>query len=156
MRLYLLRHADAADLRTTDAARELTPKGKRQAETVGACCKRLGLRPDVLLASPYRRTVQTAETVAGALEGVEVKTEDFLKSGMEPEGAFAGLQAYGWAESVMLVGHQPDVGLLTAALLGINDAGGMPVGKATLIGVEVSRFAPYAGNLEFFLPVGMM
>ena len=156
MRLYLLRHADAADLRTTDAARELTPKGKRQAETVGACCKRLGLRPDVLLASPYRRTVQTAETVAGALEGVEVKTEDFLKSGMEPEGAFAGLQAYGWAESVMLVGHQPDVGLLAAALLGINDAGGMPVGKATLIGVEVSRFAPYAGNLEFFLPVGMM
>ena len=142
MRLYLLRHADAEDLRTTDAARELTPKGKRQAETVGACCQRLGLRPDVLLASPYRRTVQTAEAVAGALEGISVKTEDFLKSGMEPERAFAGLQAYGWVESVLLVGHQPDIGL--------------SVSKATLIGLEVSRFAPYAGSLEFFLPVGMM
>ena len=156
MRLYLLRHADAEDLRITDAARELTAKGKRQAETVGACCQRLNLRPDVLLASPYRRTVQTAEAVAGALAGVSVKTDDFLKSGMEPEGAFAGLQAYGWAESVLLVGHQPDIGLLAAALLGINDAGGMSVGKATLIGLEVSRFAPYAGSLEFFLPVGMM
>ena len=156
MRLYLLRHAHAEDLRTTDAARELTPKGKRQAETVGACCQRLGLRPDVLLASPYRRTVQTAETVASALEGVSVKTEDFLKSGMEPEGAFAGLQAYGYAESVLLVGHQPDLGLLAASLLGLNDAGGMSVGKATLIALEVSRFAPYAGSLEFFLPVGMM
>ncbi len=156
MRFYLLRHADAEDLRTTDAARELTPEGKRQAETVGACCKRLGLRPDVLLASPYRRTVQTADAVAGALGGVSVKTEDFLRSGMELEEALAGLQAYGWAESVMLVGHQPDVGLLAASLLGINDAGGMSVGKATLIGLEVSRFAPYAGSLEFFLPVGMM
>ena len=156
MRLYLLRHADAEDLRTTDAARELTPKGKRQAETVGACCQRLGLRPDLLLASPYRRTVQTAEAVAAALEGVAVKTEDFLKSGMDPEGAYAGLQAYGWAESVLLVGHQPDVGQLAASLLGLNDAGGMEVGKATLIGLEVSRFAPYAGSLEFFLPVGMM
>ena len=156
MRLYMLRHADAENLRTTDAARELTPKGKRQAETVGACCQRLGLRPDVLLASPFRRTVQTAEAVAAALAGVAVKTENFLASGMEPEGAFAGLQAYGWAESVMIVGHQPDIGQLAASLLGLNDAGGMEVGKATLIGLEVSRFAPYAGSLEFFLPVGMM
>ena len=156
MRLYLLRHADAESPRTTDAARELTSEGKRQAETVGACCRRLGLRPDVLLASPYRRTVQTAEAVAAALEDVEVKTEGFLASGMNPEAAYAGLQAYGWAGSMMLVGHQPDIGELAASLLGLNDAGGMPVGKATLIGMTVDRFAPYAGSLDFFLPVEAM
>ena len=85
-----------------------------------------------------------------------VKTENFLASGMTPEAAFAGLQTYGWAESVLLVGHQPNLGQLAASLLGLNDAGGMEVGKATLIGLEVSRLAPYAGSLAFFLPVEMM
>ena len=156
MLLYLLRHADSVGVRTTDHARELTPEGKRQAEAVGAFCQRQGLGPDLVLASPYRRTVQTAEAVARALGGVTLQNEPFLASGMEPQTAFDGLQAYGWAGSLLLVGHQPDIGQLAASLLGINDAGGMSVGKATLIGVEVDRLAPYGGSLRFFVPVEMM
>ncbi len=156
MLLYLLRHADAEGVRTTDAARELSPEGKRQAEKVGAFCQRQGLHPELILASPYRRTVQTAEEVARALGGVTLQNEPFLASGMEPQAAFDGLQAYGWAGSLLLVGHQPDIGQLAATLLGVNDAGGIPVGKATLIGIEADRLAPYGGSLQFLLPVEMM
>ena len=156
MLLYLLRHADAEGMRTTDAARELTPEGQRQAETVGAYCQRLKLHPELILASPYRRAVQTAGAVARALGGVTLQNEPFLASGMEPQAALDGLQAYGWAGSLLLVGHQPDIGQLAASLLGINDAGGIPVGKATLIGLEVDRLAPYGGSLQLFLPVEMM
>ena len=156
MLLYLLRHADAEDVRTTDQARELTPEGLRQAQAVGAYCQRQGLGPDLVLASPYRRTVQTAEAVARALGGVTLQHEPFLASGMNPQAAFDGLQAYGWAGSLLLAGHQPDMGQLAAALLGINDAGGIPVGKATLIGLEVDRLVPYGGRLRFFVPVEMM
>ena len=112
--------------------------------------------PELILASPYRRTVQTAEAVARALGGVTLQNEPFLASGMDPQAAFDGLQAYGWAGSLLLVGHQPDIGQLAASLLGINDAGGMSVGKATLIGIEADRLAPYGGSLQFFLPVEMM
>ena len=66
------------------------------------------------------------------------------------------MQAYGWAASLLLIGHQPDIGQLAASLLGINDAGGISVGKATLIGIDVDRLAPYGGSLQFFLPVEMM
>ena len=156
MLLYLLRHADAESVRTTDQARELTPVGQRQAETVGAFCQRQGLQPDLVLASPYQRTVQTAEAVARALGGVTLQHEPFLASGMDPQAAFDGLQGYGWAGSLLLVGHQPDIGQLAASLLGLNDAGGMSVGKATLIGIEVDRPAPYGGSLRFFVPVEMM
>ena len=156
MLLYLLRHADAESVRTTDAARELTPEGHRQAARVGAFCRQRGLRPELILASPYRRTVQTAAAVAGALEGATVQTEPFLASGMTPDGAFKELAAYGWARSLLLVGHQPDIGQLAASLLGVTDAGGMSVGKATLIGIEAERLAPYGGSLEFFVPVEMM
>ena len=156
MLLYLLRHADAAGVRTTDQARELTPEGERQAEKVGAYCRRQGFDPELVLASPYRRTVQTAEAVARALGGVTLQNEPFLASGMDPQKAFDGLQAYGWAGSLLLVGHQPDIGQLAASLLGISDAGGIPVSKATLIGLEVDRLAPYGGSLQFFVPVEMM
>ena len=156
MLLYLLRHADAEGVRTTDQARELTPEGQRQAGAVGAFCKRQGVGPELILASPYRRTVQTAEAVARALGGVTLQHEPFLASGMDPQAAFDGLQGYGWAGSLLLVGHQPDIGQLAASLLGLNDAGGMDVGKATLIGIEVDRPAPYGGSLRFFVPAEMM
>ncbi len=157
MLFYLLRHAEAENDAPSDAARELTPKGLEQARTVAAFCERKGVRPALILTSPYRRTVQTADAVAEALkiEGGP-QTEQFLASGMDPESALAGLHAFGWAQSLMVVGHQPDLGELATTLLGLSDAGALPVSKATLICLRVERLAPYAARLEFALPVGMM
>ena len=157
MTLYLLRHADAEEVRTSDSARELTPRGVGQARTVGQFCARKQLRPALLLTSPYRRALQTAEIVAEVLqmEG-GAQTEGFLASGMDPETAFKELQAFGWAQSLMIVGHQPDLGVLATALLGLTDAGGLPVGKGTLIGLRLERLAPYGASLEFAVPVEMM
>ena len=84
------------------------------------------------------------------------QTEAFLASGVEPEAAMTELQAFGWAQSLMIVGHQPDLGLLATALLGLTDAGILAVGKATLIGLRVERLAPYGASLEFVVPVALM
>ena len=157
MQLYLLRHADAVAVSTSDAARELTPKGIEQAGTVGRFCIRKQVRPVLILTSPYRRTVQTAEIVAEALKlAGGPQEEEFLASGMEPETALTELQAFGWAQSLLVVGHQPDLGLLAASLLGLPDASGLPVSKAMLICLRVERLAPYAASLEFAVPVAMM
>ena len=75
---------------------------------------------------------------------------------MEPETALAELQAFGWAQSLLVVGHQPDLGVLAAALLGLSDAGGLSVTKATLLCLRVERLAPYGASLEFAVPVEMM
>ena len=157
MTLYLLRHADAEEAHASDSTRELTPKGIGQARSVGQFCIRKQLRPALLLTSPYRRALQTAEIVAEALQTEGgAQTEGFLASGMDPETALKELQAFGWAESLLLVGHQPDFGMLASALLGLSDAGGLPVGKATLICLRVERLAPYGASLEFAVPVEMM
>ena len=157
MHLYLLRHADAVAASASDAARELTPRGIGQARTVAQFCARKQVRPVLILTSPYRRTVQTAEIVAEALkmEGGP-QAQEFLASGMDPERALSELQAFGWAQSLLVVGHQPDLGLLASSLLGLPDAGGLPVSKATLIGLQAERLAPYAASLEFAVPVAMM
>lgn len=155
MRLYLLRHAEAVDHARTDAARELTALGLEQARTVGAFCVKHALRPDLILTSPYRRAVQTAELAAAAL-GQGSQTVPFLTSGMTPETALVELRAYERFASVLLVGHQPDLGELTASLLGLHNDAALPVGQASLACLEVERLAPGGAHLRFFLPVRLM
>lgn len=155
MKLYVLRHADAENHAATDAARELTSRGLEQARTVGAFCRRGLLQPDLVLTSPYRRAVRTAESVGAALVLTPL-TVPFLASGMHVETALAELRAYQRFDSVLIVGHQPDLGDLIAALLGLPDAGNFPVCKASLTGLELGRLAPGQAALQFSLPVELM
>ena len=155
MKLYVLRHAEAVDNAPTDSARELTPRGLEQARAVGTFCQRHDLRPDVILTSPFRRAVQTAELCAAAVERV-VQQELFLASGMGPASALAELRAYERFSSVMVVGHQPDLGLLVGVLLGLRNADGFPVGKASLSCLEVESLAPGGATLRFALPAQLM
>jgi phosphohistidine phosphatase SixA len=56
----------------------------------------------------------------------------------------------------MLVGHQPDLGLLAARLLGVELAESLHVRKALLMGLEVSSWVTGGSRLEFFVPVKLM
>ena len=158
MKLFLLRHAEAENDAHSDEARRLTPRGVEQARMVGRFCARTGIAPGSILHSPFVRTEQTAQAVAEAWPpGTRtLQAAPFAASGMLPEIALVELRAYERFGSVMLVGHQPDIGLLAASLLGLRDAGSLPVGKATLIGLTARRFASMSGELEFCVPVELM
>ncbi len=155
MKIYLLRHADAESARTTDAARELTPLGFDQARAAGRFCVRSGITPALILTSPYRRARQTAEGVGDALK-VAPQAAAFLASGMEPETGLDELRAYQQLAEVMIVGHQPDLSLLAAALLGMEDAENLAFDKASLMCVEAGRIAKGQGLLRFFVPARLM
>ena len=68
-RLTLMRHADARwkDPGVSDVERPLSRRGSTAAETVARRLLELELVPDLLIASPARRTQQTAEIVAREL-----------------------------------------------------------------------------------------
>lgn len=155
MRLYLLRHAEAEPTAFTDADRRLTDVGREQAERVGRFCQSHDLRPELVVSSPFHRAVETAQPVSAAL-GVECVVDGFLASGMHPEDGLRELQAYRRSRGVMLVGHQPDLGLLAASLIGLPRAESFSVPKASLIAIEVSFLAPGGGKLKFCLPPQLM
>ena len=151
MTLYLLRHAEAEDRAPTDSARQLTAHGLDQARRVATFCQRHNLRPDLVLTSPYRRAVQTAELFAAAFDQTP-QPAPFLTSGMHPADALDELRAYERFASLLLVGHQPDLGLLITALLGLESEDNFPVGKASLTCLKVNQLSPGGGSLRFFLP----
>ncbi|GLU30262.1 histidine phosphatase family protein [Trinickia caryophylli] len=114
MNLILWRHAEAEDVASTDLARQLTGRGRKQAQ---AAAKWLRARlPDdaLILASPAARTVQT----------VEALTDQYRIEKTVAPGASANelLNTVGWpdgiAETVVVVGHQPTLGLVASLLVG--------------------------------------
>jgi phosphohistidine phosphatase len=111
MDLILWRHAEAEE-GANDLARELTPKGQKQAARVAEwLLQRLPSR-FALISSPAARAQQTAEAL-----GIPVKTAKDLAPGA---AVSAILNAAGWPDhkgTVVLVGHQPDLGHAAAFLV---------------------------------------
>ena len=67
MNIFVLRHAIAVEREEwngDDAERPLTPEGEAQQRQVCIAMKRLALKFDLVLSSPYERAKRTAEIVA--------------------------------------------------------------------------------------------
>jgi phosphohistidine phosphatase len=110
--IYLLRHGDAEDGDGDDAARRLTAKGERQAGDAGRALAALGAEIDACLASPRVRAAETARLACAAL-GLEPETTPELRGGdFDPLALVAG------RGNVLLVGHEPDLSTVAAALTG--------------------------------------
>lgn len=157
MLLCLLRHAEAEVPAASDRARRLTPKGEEQAERVGKFCRKNGIEPAVILTSPVTRALQTARIVAKSLPDAELIEVPWAACGMDPERALEEVKAYAKFPTVMLVGHQPDLGHLGAVLLGMSYVQSLRVRKALLAGIDVSRgLQTGRGELQFFVPVKLI
>ena len=114
MDLILWRHAEALEMREPedDLDRALTAKGERQAQRVAAWLNRQLPATARVLASPARRTQQTAAALERKFKTVPA---------LAPDGTLEGLlHAVRWPEArepVLVVGHQPTLGLVAAYLL---------------------------------------
>jgi phosphohistidine phosphatase len=114
MRLYLIRHAEAAQ-GEPDELRPLTPAGRQQARELGARLAADGVHPDAILSSPLLRARETADQLARAL-GTRAEPDERLAPGATAQDVLASVAHRG--ETVVVVGHQPDCGRIAATLGG--------------------------------------
>ncbi len=124
MDLILWRHAEAEELADgiDDPARGLTAKGERHARRVAEWLNQVLPHSTRVLVSPALRTRQTAEALERKFKVCEA---------LAPEGTVEGLLAAArWPEArepVLVVGHQPTLGLTAAYLMiGAHLAAGSP------------------------------
>lgn len=155
MLLYLLRHAEAEPYQANDFSRRLTEKGISQSQRVGEFLAGLELKPELILTSPVLRAKETAEIVAKKM-GSSVTLSPWLACGMSPETALGELSAYHKLDSVMIVGHEPDISALIATLLGLENSFAINISKASLTAINFVRVASGSGVLRFLLPVKLI
>ena len=120
MNLYVVRHGDALARGggvATDAERPLSKQGEDDARRVGLLLARIDPAIALVLTSPAARAAETGRLIAEALPGrPELKASGRLKAGSRID-AMLGEVIAGARESVVAVGHQPDLGTLIAWLI---------------------------------------
>jgi phosphohistidine phosphatase len=120
MELFLLRHGIAEDGAPglPDAERELTADGRKKLDSVLKVAAGAGVAPEVILSSPYKRALQTAEMAAQrfGFKG-DILPSDALVPDSHPEAVWAELREYRVAGQVLLAGHEPLFSATTAYLL---------------------------------------
>jgi phosphohistidine phosphatase len=148
--LDVLRHGEARPAESDgDAGRRLTDAGIAALERQAEWYAREGGTPDRVCASPLRRAIESAR-VAMREAAPELEPElwpELMPEG-SPEDVCAALEELGDGDRhVLLVGHQPLLGLLVSWLAGVADLNLKP---ATLARLECDdRIARGAGRLLF-------
>jgi phosphohistidine phosphatase len=140
VKLYLVRHAEAIERSgtTPDASRYLTTKGRLVFRKIARRVRKAGIAPAVIFTSPLLRSVQTAEILAERLKHKgEVVVAKELSPGFDLRALRALLAGSGNPMEAAFVGHEPDLGILAAALLAVP--GGFPLRKGAVVALEVER-----------------
>jgi phosphohistidine phosphatase len=118
-RVYLLRHAKSSwkDDSVADRDRPLAGRGRRAARAMAGHFEAEGIRPDLVLCSPARRTRETLQRVEGAFgDRVEARFDEALYGASEPELLARLAELPDEVGSVMLIGHNPGLEELALAL----------------------------------------
>lgn len=122
--IYLIRHAESEDReiaqrkKKTDASRALTSKGLNQCKQLRKKLKKIFLKTDLFVSSPFVRARQTYEHLVKDLppEFVRYRELDFILPDSEPTECLNWLKRQS-AEQIILVSHEPFLSELSHRLL---------------------------------------
>ncbi len=146
MNLYLMRHANAGLTRENpqlDNKRGLIKEGKDQCILMARLLSALKVQVDVVVSSPLKRALQTAQFVATEL-GIEGKIE--ISPALAPNGEYPAFQdllsKFAGREGVLAVGHNPNLFQFLGRLVTGNGGANLRMRKGAVARVDLDRHPP--------------
>jgi len=162
--LLLLRHAKAkrGDPGGDDFDRALNGRGRAAASEIARAMRAAGLKPDLALCSPSRRTRETWDLVGAAIDySGPSRYEPALYLADRNKLLEALHRAPDSARAIAVIGHNPGLGELAAALAGKGRAEALeamrakfPTGALAVITFDAAHWrdlAPGGGTLDRYL-----
>ncbi|MCX7603179.1 MAG: phosphohistidine phosphatase SixA [Bryobacteraceae bacterium] len=154
MEILLLRHGIAEDARPgqPDADRALTREGKQKLRTLLRRLARAGVRPALVVTSPYLRARQTAEIARDVLApDAMIVPARALAPGSTPQEAWEEIRLYANQPSVLCASHEPLCSELAAFLLGAPGLG-IDFKKGAVMRIDLDGAGPRPrGTLRWFV-----
>jgi phosphohistidine phosphatase len=135
LQLWLLRHGEAVPHESKpDDDRELTLRGRRQAEAAGQGLAALGAEFSACYTSPKLRALETARL---ACEHLNIEPEEAAALGgpFDREDALALLHGQGSDAHVLAIGHEPSFSQVVHDLTGAR----IDFKKGGVAGIRVER-----------------
>lgn len=120
--LILWRHADAEveSASVKDGDRALTKKGRKDALKIAKWLNQHLPANTELICSPARRCLETANALHD-LNGIKIKVVEFLSVDSSVELIAKEVTNTDSSKTILIVGHQPNLGMLIAKLLGLSE-----------------------------------
>lgn len=142
MELYLLRHGIAEDVAPggRDADRALTTEGKKKLREVFRVAAAAGVRPDLIVTSPYRRAKDTAEIAAKCLDFTgEIIPSSALVPHAHAQELWEEVRMHKANASVLLSSHEP---LLSSAAGYLLNSTGLRIDfkKGSILRLDLDSF----------------
>ncbi len=159
MQILIIRHAKAGQrgllgfIGKKDATRPLTDAGRRDMRKAARGLQKLVPEIDVIASSPLARARETADIVSRRYDDIPVMELAPLAPGGSKEDVLAWLRDQKATATVVLVGHEPDLGILASWLLGGGAESFLSLKKGAACLIEMSeKPTPGSGRLEWLLP----
>jgi len=143
MQVLLLRHGVAEDGHAglSDADRALTAEGRKKLRQVLQTAAKAGVRPGLMLSSPLKRAVQTADMAKQILKYPgEILQTRVLAPGSSVEQIWEEIRVHRAEDSLLLTGHNPLFEHLAGFLLGHPNLK-MEFKKGALLRVDIESFS---------------
>ena len=144
MQIYLLRHgiADNGAPGRPDSERALTHEGREKLRRVLVRARAAGVTPSLILTSPYRRAMETADVCVEVLgyQGKVVKTRALVPES-SPFDTWEEIRKRPEEAAILLASHEPLMSSLAAFLLACP-ALSVDMKKAALVRVDCDRIGP--------------
>jgi phosphohistidine phosphatase len=143
MEIYLLRHAIAEDAAPgqPDSDRTLTGEGRDKLRRVLKRARQADVSPSLILTSPYRRALETAEIAAEALEyASRLVHSAALTPDASPHDLWQEIRGHRTEKAILLASHEPLMSSAAAFLLGCP-ALQVDMKKAALLRIDCERFS---------------
>jgi len=154
MQVYLLRHGIAEDAAAgqSDASRQLTQEGRRKLRQVLDAAAEAGVQPSLILSSPLKRALQTAEIASDVLKYKnEIVRSNALTPNSSVEEAWDEIRVHRDETAIMAVGHNPLFSELAGFLIGSKTAQ-IDMKKGAILRVDLDSFTPHPkGMLRWYL-----
>jgi phosphohistidine phosphatase len=141
MQIYLLRHGIADDGKPghSDSERALTSEGRDKLRRVLKRARAAEVAPSLILSSPYRRALETAQVAAEVLDyhGKVVRTQALVPEA-SPHDTWDEIRGRQGESAVLLASHEPLMSSMAAFLLN-SPALTVDMKKAALVRIDVER-----------------
>jgi len=156
MRVVLMRHGPAgerdAERWPDDRLRALTPRGEKRTRAAANGIVRLEAGIATIFTSPLVRALATAQLLAKSLAHTDVETLDSLRPGGSYRHTIESLTRIDRTHTVVLIGHEPDLGKLAGMLL-FGAPTPLPLRKAGACSIQFdAEVRAGAGRLNWFMP----
>jgi phosphohistidine phosphatase len=152
MEIYLMQHGPNLS-KDEDPEESLSLEGEVQISKAAQAIKKMGLEFDVIIASPKKRSQQTAAVVARTLGfPVDSIVETEKVKAMTPaEETIRYLEEFQGKQSVLIAGHLPSLAEVASFLLTSGSKATIQFERGGIGRIDVNALPTHEGRLRWYL-----